>query len=53
MDVWFKTGTNHGRSCIIALNGIQYCEQIPSKGTYLLGKPGWKERTVSIPDVVD
>ena len=31
MDVWFKTGTNHRRSWIIASNGIQFSKQIPSK----------------------
>jgi len=53
MDVWFKTGTNHRRSWIIASNGIQFSRQIPSKAYFIPGKPGWKERTVSTDDVVE
>ena len=52
LEVWFKTGTNHRRSWIIASNGIQCSKQIPSKA-YLPGKPGWKERTVSTADIVE
>jgi len=52
MDVWFKTRTNRRRIWIIASNGIQFSKQIPSK-TYLPGKAGWKERTVSTADVVE
>lgn len=38
MDAWYKTGTNRKRNWIIASNGIQFCEQIPSTRESLVGK---------------